>query len=64
MSDSPLMKFYTTTEVAAIFSVKPYTVRAWIKEGKVKAAKVNGDWRIREDEITRLADEFMEAGNG
>lgn len=62
MSDD--LKFYTTAQVAEIFQVKSYTVGDWIKQGKIKAAKVGGQWRIRQDEVTRLADEFMEAGNG
>lgn len=62
MSEEEVLKFYKTSEVAEIFSVRIYTVREWIAQGKVKAARVNGQWRIRHDEIVRLSDEFMEAG--
>ena len=58
------IKFYTTNQVAEIFQVKNFTVRNWIEQGQVRAAKVNGQWRIPQTEVTRLADEFMEAGNG
>jgi excisionase family DNA binding protein len=34
--------FYSVTEVAARFGVKPPTVREWIKQGKLKAAKRHG----------------------
>ena len=60
MSDK--LKFYTTNQVADIFQVKNYTVVDWIKQGKMRAAKVGGQWRIPQSEVTRLADEFMEAG--
>lgn len=34
-------RMYTTGEVAEILKVTPYTVRKWIRDGKLKARKVS-----------------------
>ncbi len=45
---------YSTGKVARILGVARYTVRRWIREGRVKAVRVNGRWRIPESEIKKL----------
>lgn len=49
--------FLTVDSVAKIFDVKPYQVRAWIKEGKMEARMVLGRWRILKSEVKRVANE-------
>jgi len=45
----------STTRVAALFDVKPETVRDWIETGKISAVKINRSWRIRKSEVMRFA---------
>lgn len=53
LQEDPIM---TINEVAEMFAVKPLTVRAWIKAGKLKAVKFNNhSWKVRESEVKRYA---------
>lgn len=49
--------FLSPAKVAVYFDVKAPTVRKWITEGKIKAAKIGTDWRIPESEVFRLVQE-------
>lgn len=44
--DDGLDPMYTVGYVAGMFSVTEQTVRNWIKSGKLKATRVNRQWRI------------------
>lgn len=47
---------YSTVKAAEMMEVTPYTVRQWIREGKVKAVKVGGRfWRIPESSLLAFA---------
>jgi excisionase family DNA binding protein len=50
-------KLYKVSEIATMFSVKPFTVREWIRSGKLKAVKLpaGSQWRIKESEMERFA---------
>ena len=48
---------YKTREAAALFGVRRLTVIRWIDTGKLKAAKVGGQWRITAAEIERRRQE-------
>ncbi len=50
-------QYYTTTEVAKLFVVRPRTVQQWIKNGKLRAIKINGFWRVAKSEVVRLGKE-------
>lgn len=50
-------RLYTVDEVAKIFSVKPYTIRAWLKAGKMKGIKLESQWRVPEAEMKRFINE-------
>jgi excisionase family DNA binding protein len=50
-------RFLSTDKVAEIFDINGRTLRVWIKEGKIKAVKINNRWKIRESEVDRLANE-------
>lgn len=43
--------FLTPQEVSDLLRVSVYTVRRWIKEGKLPAYKVGRGWRIREADL-------------
>jgi excisionase family DNA binding protein len=41
----------TITEAARILKLSTFTVRRYIKVGKLPAAKVGGQWRIRKNDL-------------
>jgi len=45
---------YTTQEVAEIAKVHQRTVFRYIKNGKLKAIKVFGQWRIKKEDLDKL----------
>lgn len=47
-------KTYTPEEAAEILKVIPYTVRKWLRDGKIKGTKLGRMWRISESELKRL----------
>ena len=49
--------FYTPQEVADKLKVDVRTVYRWIRENRLKAAKVVTLWRIPESELKRLIEE-------
>lgn len=46
---------YSISSVAKMFDVTSYTVREWIKSGKLEAFKVMGQWRIQKSALVELA---------
>jgi excisionase family DNA binding protein len=52
-TNSEFDPLWSTDKVAELFDVKPETVRNWIDQGKIKAIKLNGYWRIRRSEVIR-----------
>jgi excisionase family DNA binding protein len=60
MAGGVKMKYYSPEEIAEMYSLKPGTVRKWIREGKLKAVKLGALWRISEEERQR----FIKAGQG
>jgi excisionase family DNA binding protein len=48
---------YTIDRAAALLQFKPWTVRQWVRAGKLGAVKLGGEWRIREQDLTA----FIEA---
>jgi excisionase family DNA binding protein len=48
---------YTVGQAAALLQFKPWTVRQWVRAGKLGAVKLGGEWRIREQDLTA----FIEA---
>jgi len=52
-------KFYSPREVANKYNVSSQAVTKWIKQGKLKAVKLGGIWRIPQsalDEFVKLSD--------
>jgi excisionase family DNA binding protein len=50
-------EFYTAEELADYLKISSQTVRAWIRERKVKAVKFGRAWRIPRAEVERLKTE-------
>lgn len=44
----------TVDEAAEFLKVNRSTVLKWLKEGKIRAAKIGREWRIKKAEIDRL----------
>lgn len=45
---------YTTKEIAQILKFKETTIRSKIRDGKIKAVKICGEYRITDEELERL----------
>lgn len=50
-------KVLTTKQVADIFQVRDYTIREWIKLGKIKAVKIGRRWMVSAEEVDRIIKE-------
>ena len=53
-----MSKFYTIEEVSQLINVPADSIREWISEGKVSAARRAGDLVLRHHEVQRLISEF------
>ena len=48
-------KVYTVEEIAELLKVKVYTVREWLRTGKLKGFKMGGRvWRVKESELDKF----------
>ena len=47
-------KMYQVDEVAQILGITPFTVRKWLREGKIKGKKIGRPWMIPKAEVQRL----------
>lgn len=49
-------KIFTVEEIAERLKVKDYTVRNWLRDGKLKGFKTveGGPWRVKESELEEL----------
>ncbi len=45
------VKLYDIKEVAKILDISTRTVSSYIKDGKIKALKIGGKWKIKEDDL-------------
>ena len=52
-------KYYNVRQTANLLGIKVRTVREWIRNGKLRAAKyeVSNRWFISEEEIKRIRNE-------
>jgi len=53
------IKFYTIPEVAEALNVTPQTIRAWIKQGKIKSQRIGRPILITENNLK----EFLKESN-
>lgn len=49
-------KLLTLREVAEELSVSAYTLREWIRQGRMRALKIGRDWRVEQKEMERFLD--------
>lgn len=54
VAEGDLDPFMSVPKVAALFDVKPETVRDWLTSGKMEGIKINGYWKIRRSEVVRF----------
>ena len=53
------MEYFSVTDVSKLLKISRYTLRLWLREGKIKGTKIGGDtWRISSDDLN----EFIEEG--
>lgn len=55
-------RYYTTVDIARMFSVRPKTVRQWIRRGHLAAVRLDRQWRISQTEIDRFLEEGRRHG--
>jgi excisionase family DNA binding protein len=53
------IKFYTIPETAKALQVTPQTIRAWIKQGKIRSQRIGRPILITENNLR----EFLQAKN-
>ena len=51
---SSVLGTWTVDEVAAFLKLNPYTIRRLVRQGKIPAFKIGGQWRFRKEEIDRF----------
>ena len=49
--------FLTVEQAARRLQITPYTLRAWLKAGKLRAIKLGREWRISERVLAELGNE-------
>jgi excisionase family DNA binding protein len=47
-------EFYTAEQAATLLNLHPKTVRAWIREGRIKAARIGKQYRIMREDLEAL----------
>lgn len=47
----------TVEYVAKVTNFKEYTVRDWLRTGKLEGVKIQGEWRIAHSELVRFVNE-------
>ena len=48
---TPVGVLYTTDEVAQLMKTTRRTVQRWIREGKLKAVEVGGQYRVKQEAL-------------
>lgn len=48
------MEIYTPEQVAEMLSVGVFTIREWLRSGKLKGSKIGSLWRITRADIDEL----------
>jgi len=56
--------YFTPQEMAKKFKVTDKAILKWIREGKLKAVKLGGVWRIPESALEQFIKESTVSGEG
>jgi len=54
------VKYFSPEDIGKQYNVKPATVRKWIREGKLQAARLGGLWRISEEQLQEFINKSRE----
>jgi len=49
-------KVYTVEQAAELLLVAPYTIRKWLREGKLRGVRAGRMWRVRDSDIQEYLD--------
>lgn len=49
------LQLYDVRQVALLFGISERTVMTYIKDGRLKGAKIGGKWKFTKEEIERFA---------
>lgn len=52
-------KLYTVEDLVSMLNISDRTVRAYLREGKIKARKIGLRWRVTEENLKK----FLEGGD-
>lgn len=56
------MQVYTPEEVAKLLKINEQTVRRYLREGKMKGAKIGHTWRITDEQLKLFLDQQTPKG--
>lgn len=48
------IRLYTLTELEPVLGVTHRTLLSYIKEGRIKATKIGGKWKVTEENLNRF----------
>ena len=51
------MIVYTLVEVEEIIKIPQFTLRKYLKEGKLKGSKIGKHWRVTEEDLKKFLEE-------
>ena len=49
-------KFLTVEEASEVLQISPYTMRKYLKNGRVRGIKLGNSWRVPETALVELAE--------
>ena len=49
-----MSKYYSTSEIGKMFNVKTATVQKWCREGRLKAIRLGGVYRVSEEVLQKF----------
>lgn len=60
-----MIKYYTVEQIAELLTIHPKTIQRYIREGKLRAAKVGKSWRVTERDLRAFTEntELTESKN-
>lgn len=62
---TPQNPFRSPSYIAEALDVKSYTVREWLRDGKIKGHLINGQWKVlHSDFVAFLQERFGPDGKG
>lgn len=53
-ADIRSLKMYSLTELEPILGVTHRTLLSYVKEGKIKAVKIGGKWKVSEENLRKF----------